>query len=140
MNKILLIISREYITRVKKKSFIVMTIIGPILMSLIFIVPIWLAMGEKTVHQVAVIDNSGITSDGDLHNTPYMKFDFPKLKLEEAKRGFYDSPYDIILWIPDNFIRGTEGVSLYYKKEPGMVVIDKIKQNLEAMRGNILLE
>ena len=130
MNKTFLIIKREYITRVKKKSFIVMTIIGPLLMSLIFILPIWLAMGEKTVHKIAVIDDSGITTDGDLHNTDYMKFDFPPMSIQRAKKDFYDTPYDIILWIPKNFIQGTQGVSLFYKKEPGMMVIDRVKQNL----------
>ena len=37
MNKILLVIQREYLTIVKKKSFIIMTFLVPILMSGIFI-------------------------------------------------------------------------------------------------------
>ena len=43
MNKIWLILSREYLVRVRKKSFIIMTFIGPILFGGITIVPIWLS-------------------------------------------------------------------------------------------------
>jgi len=40
MNKIKLIIAREYLTRVKKKSFIIMTILGPILFALLTLMPL----------------------------------------------------------------------------------------------------
>ncbi|MFT5280542.1 MAG: ABC-2 type transport system permease protein, partial [Bacteroidia bacterium] len=47
MKKIGLIIQREYLTRVRKKSFIVMTILGPVLMAALFIVPVWMAMNDE---------------------------------------------------------------------------------------------
>ena len=46
MNNILLIIQREYVTRVKKKSFIVMTILGPLLMGLMYAGVIWAAVSS----------------------------------------------------------------------------------------------
>ena len=42
MNKILLIIKREYLSRVRKKSFIIMTILGPVLMAGLILAPILL--------------------------------------------------------------------------------------------------
>ncbi|NTW33164.1 MAG: ABC transporter permease, partial [Bacteroidetes bacterium] len=49
MKKILIIIKREYLSRVKKRSFIVMTILGPLLMAAMFIVPVYIAqMSEGT--------------------------------------------------------------------------------------------
>ena len=39
MNKIGLIIRREYITRVRKRSFIIMAILGPILFASLMVVP-----------------------------------------------------------------------------------------------------
>jgi len=60
MNKILLIIQREYLSRVKKRSFIVMTIIGPILMAAMIILPAFLAdWSEATEKRVAVLDETG---------------------------------------------------------------------------------
>ena len=43
MSKISLIIEREYLTRVQKKSFILMTILSPIVMVALVFAPIWLA-------------------------------------------------------------------------------------------------
>ena len=56
MKKIWLIIQREYLTRVRKKSFVVMTFLGPILMASVWIVPLLLASrseGEKIIEVLA---------------------------------------------------------------------------------------
>ena len=58
MSKISLIIKREYLSRVKKKSFIIMTILGPILMAGIGVVPIYLSMQKAEKQKVEVIDDS----------------------------------------------------------------------------------
>ncbi|HQK38441.1 MAG TPA: hypothetical protein PLC81_12450, partial [Bacteroidales bacterium] len=59
MNKILLILQREFLTRVRKKSFIIMTLLGPVLFAAFMIVPIWLATQEdKEVKVIAVADSS----------------------------------------------------------------------------------
>ena len=47
MNKIAIIIRREYLTRVKKKSFLVMTFLGPILIASLWIIPFFLAMNSE---------------------------------------------------------------------------------------------
>ena len=58
MNKIKLIIAREYLTRVKKKSFILMTLLGPILMAGLMLVPIWIATKDKDIQLIEVIDET----------------------------------------------------------------------------------
>ena len=62
MNKISVIIKREYVTRVRKKSFIIMTILAPILMAAIFILPTVFMMNQEGEHKkIAVIeDNSDL--------------------------------------------------------------------------------
>ena len=55
------IISREYMTRVKKKSFLLITFLGPIFFAAIAVLPsIIMFMAEDKGKQIAVIDNSGI--------------------------------------------------------------------------------
>ena len=56
MGKIGLIIKREYTTRVRKRSFIIMTFLGPILMAAIGIVPVWLASVNESIRIIQVID------------------------------------------------------------------------------------
>ena len=59
MNKISLIIKREYLSRVKKKSFIIMTLLGPILMAAIIIVPVIIGMKSHTKRDIMVLDETG---------------------------------------------------------------------------------
>lgn len=60
MSKISLIIEREYLTRVQKKSFILMTILSPIVMVALIFAPIWLAqLSSDEVRQIAIIDQTG---------------------------------------------------------------------------------
>jgi ABC-2 type transport system permease protein len=57
MNKISLIIWREYLTRVRKKSFIIMTFLGPVLFAALIVVPGWMAQVEdKEVSEIAVVE------------------------------------------------------------------------------------
>src|SRR5690554_1171104 len=61
MNKLGLVIQREYITRVRKKSFIILTLLMPVLMVALSLVPLWLStLNDGSVKRVAVIDNTGM--------------------------------------------------------------------------------
>ena len=60
MNKIGLIIKREYLRRVSKKSFILLTLLTPFLFAALVFVPLWLSTikGDE-VRNVAIIDTTG---------------------------------------------------------------------------------
>ncbi|MDD4748239.1 MAG: ABC transporter permease, partial [Salinivirgaceae bacterium] len=61
MSKISKIIQREYITRVRKKSFIIMTILGPILFAALMVAPMLMSkFDDGTERKVAVVDSSSI--------------------------------------------------------------------------------
>jgi len=60
MNKIWLIIQREYISRVKKKSFLVTTLLIPILMFGLIATMAYMAAKSEQKEAIAVIDESGI--------------------------------------------------------------------------------
>ena len=70
MNSTGLIIKREYLSRVKKNSFIIMTLLGPLLLAAIMIVPIWLATQEKSELRIEVIDESFLFKDCLLYTSP----------------------------------------------------------------------
>ena len=111
MNKILLIIKREYLSRVKKKSFILMTILGPILMVGIMIVPIWLSMQKTEKQKVQVIDESFLFTDL-IPEKDIVHFDYPPVTIEQARSGFFDTDYDAILWIPMSFLIGYDKAAI----------------------------
>lgn len=129
MSKISIIIQREYLSRVKKKSFIIMTILGPILFSGLMIVPVWLATQEQEKHFIEVIDDSKLL-DGFLKDSKNIKYDYPPVSLEEAKRDLYSTDYTAILWVPENLLTTKKAV-LLFKKNPGMVVQERIRSTIE---------
>lgn len=138
MNKILLIIKREYLSRVKKKSFIIMTILGPILMAGIMIVPIWLAMQKPDKQNIEVIDESYVFK-GLIPEKKFIHFDYPEITFEKAQEGFYDTDYDAILYIPHNILEGGKALKLFYKKQLGIATEEYVGNTLSKMMNDVLL-
>ena len=112
MNKIWLIIQREYLTRVKKRSFIVMTILGPLLMAGIMIVPIWLAMNSSEVKTVGVIDQTGIFF-GKFKNSDNIRFHYMVSDVATAKSRLKQSGDYALLVIPKTEVALPTGAVLY---------------------------
>lgn len=133
MNKIGLIIQREYLTRVRKKSFVIMTILGPVLMAAMFIVPVWLAMNEEDDANILVIDESYLFTHR-LPDTDKIRFSFPDVNvgLDSAKQAMVQSEdFDAVLYIHKNIMVTQAGVQLVYDKQPGINVIRYIENTLE---------
>ena len=65
MSKIGIIIRREYLTRVKKKSFVIMTFLGPLLFIGIMAASIWVTQADDTTSNVLVVDYSGLVTQND---------------------------------------------------------------------------
>ncbi len=138
MNKIFLIIQREYISRVKKKSFIIMTILGPILMAGILIVPVWLSLHKSEKQKIEVIDESYLFK-GLIPERKFIHFDYPEISFETAQTFFYDSDYDAILWIPPNVLEGKGAVKIFYKKQLGLSTEEYVRTTLNKMMYDAIL-
>lgn len=100
MNKIFLIIRREFLTRVRKKSFIILTILMPFLIAALVLVPAGLAsIKDSDQKTVAVVDKSG------KYASRFQEMDNCRFVTEkENKTEFYsdESPYDAVLVIDDD--------------------------------------
>lgn len=99
MNKIILVIQREYLSRVKKKSFIVMTILGPILMAALFIVPVFLSQMSDEVKQVEILDETGWFMN-KFENSERFKFNNVFTDLETAKTNLSANKGYALVYIP----------------------------------------
>jgi ABC-2 type transport system permease protein len=121
MNKIFLIIQREYITRVRKKAFIVMTLLVPALFAGMFAV-IALVANEKdqTMHVVYVIDNNGSFKFTD---EPFVKFIYPGGSVAAAKKNL-KSDDDLVLNIPAN---PKDTVQLFARKKTTLSLADDLQ-------------
>lgn len=132
MNKIWIIIKREYLTRVKKRTFIIMTILGPILMAGLFIGPAWLAqMEDNEVKTIAVIDSSKIFI-GALPETEFIKFEYLKnKKVGDIEKDFAKNGYYALLYIPPSVL-STPIVALSSNKQPSLAVRMHISSSLKS--------
>ncbi|MDD2385970.1 MAG: ABC transporter permease [Bacteroidales bacterium] len=150
MNKIGLIIKREYSTRVKKKTFIIMTILGPILFAALMIAPVILMkMESDDFKKIAVIDENRIF-DQSLKNTEYINFEFVSDKyfdsstvsynLTQAKADLKESDYYALLYIPHTAVQGNRGsVQLLSYQQPNMGLKMHIANGIEKHIEDIKL-
>jgi len=132
MNKISLIIQREYLTRVKKKTFVIMTILGPILFAAIVIAPAWLAsMEDKDLKHIAVVDKSQMFVN-QLPETDYIKFEYiDENKYEQLKKNFKETEYYAVLYITHLVANTPNSVILYSDKQPNIGVKSHISNAIE---------
>ncbi len=139
MNKTLLIIKREYLSRVKKKSFLIMTFLVPLLIIGMYALIIALSMkGGDNVPTVEVIDNSGIFSKG-LKDKKSVKLHISSENLEEAKKKVIADKDAFVLYIPADISSGGSP-ELFSQKKPGLSVISGMEDQLNDLMRNKLLE
>jgi ABC-2 type transport system permease protein len=129
-NNIRLILQREYLTRVKKKSFIIMTVLGPLLFAAITIIPIWLALRSAKTNKVVVLDESGLFN-GKFEDKKSVKYRFIKGTLFDRKVEFLESEDDILLYIPPFDLKDPLPVQLFSKANPSLEVESGISKTLE---------
>ncbi len=135
MNRTGLIIQREYLSRVRKKSFVVMTLLGPILMASLFIVPILLADSGAPQQEMLVLDETelftGYLEDNDDVRYTYLE----EMGLENAKKRLVDSEGDGLLYVPCgqncdlNYIE--KSIQIYSEKTISIDLKYSIKRQIE---------
>lgn len=150
MGKIGLIIKREYSSRVKKKSFLLMTILGPILMVGFLGGAMWFGMQDEGNKKIAIIDESNlmvpndlpgeldndtiqISRENDYEFTLYRGVDDDATKLVESDQ------YDYAIWIPADLLKINK-VKFYYKEFPSSRTETKINLFANSVSQKIKLE
>lgn len=131
-NKIGIVLSKEYLTRVKKKSFLVTTFLVPVLFAAMCCVPALIMIFNKDeVKTMAVVDESGVVMSG-LESTPAIQFiDCTGNTLDSLKASFDGLEYSAILYISPLDSAKNVAVSTYSKKALGMSVVESLESKVE---------
>ena len=129
MSKILLIIRREYLSRVKKKSFLLMTFLVPLLIIGMYALVIALSVqGGDSVTRVKVIDETGLF-DNKLEDTETIDFEPLPKPIAEGKKMVQTDPGIFLLYIPKS---GEEvKPELYSQKKAGLSVLGTIENRIK---------
>ncbi|MBP6334322.1 MAG: ABC transporter permease [Bacteroidia bacterium] len=132
MNKIFLVIQREYLTRVRKKSFLIMTILGPLLMGAIFVAMLMIDKVDTEVKKIAVVDETHIFK-GKFKDNERIQFVYLNSGIDSARSSSKSAGIFGVLYIPatSNLSLLEKAVVLYSESQPGIEVISKIKYTLE---------
>lgn len=124
-----IIVSREYLERVKRKSFIITTILMPLFMLGLMVVPALIAMVSTPDKQrIAVIDNSGLLA-ARLQNSSEVSFTVVDSDLDAAKA---DEQYYGVLEIGRDVVDNPSDVRLYTHGPASMMVEQFISGQLES--------
>jgi len=132
MNKLWLIIQREYLTRVKKKTFILATLLTPLGFGLIMFISGYLAGDSMNAKKkIAIVDQSGIIDAADLSNDNYA-FEISKLPLSKMDTAYSRQGYDVLLNVPPltDLKAAKHKVDFYSKEKLSLVVVDKLERTM----------
>lgn len=134
MNKTLLIIKREFLTRVRKKSFIIMTLLTPILMGAMMIVPGMLAsMGDTSKKKIAVVDKTKMFVN-KLQGSETVSFEYITEKDFAAyKSAMKEKGVDAILVINTGIINNPKDATIYSNDDVSIEMSSKIESNMEDL-------
>ncbi|TLX77611.1 ABC transporter permease [Labilibacter sediminis] len=132
MNKVFLIIQREYLTRVKKKSFIIMTLLSPVIFAAMMVVPAWLSSQKDTNEKnIAIEDNSGLYHSA-FKSSQYIKYQYLKPESASNKKEIINNKIDALLVINSNLLHNPDDIHLYSDGQVTLDVINHIKQNINS--------
>ena len=138
-NKTLLIISREYLTRIQKKSFIIITILMPVLLVAMIVLPVlFMTLSEKRqFSRILVVDESEVFINNFQDNEHY-EFCYRSGDIEQIKREAFDQDFDVVLQILSN----SQGVksNIYYKKNLPTGLQSEVESQMDDIFFNQLLK
>jgi ABC-2 type transport system permease protein len=143
MNKIWLIIKREYLTKVKKKSFLVMTILAPFIFGGIGTLMVLVAKTDTTVHDILIVDQKGwileeeFANPADINtkrgrfiddeNTHFFCQKSPVVVEDELK----SNKYTIIVNVDSGSYE--DGIcKVFFKNAPSLAVQNRVQEDIES--------
>ena len=129
MSNVSIIIQREFNERVRKKSFIITTILMPVLMIVLIIAPALImeySRGEQKT--IAVIDDSGLVAP-QLQSNEELRFEPTDLSTEEARRSLTDRFG--VLYIGSDILENPSNVKLYANASSSLSIESNITGQIE---------
>jgi len=136
MNKTILILQQEYLKRVRKKSFIVLTLLVPLLFVGMFALVIFLSMkDDKQERTIAVFDESSLFLE-ELEQEGYTKYHFvPREEYEKLRTTLKESQFYALLFIPEN-IYSNNVAQIVSEKQLPIELTEQISRRLSRIIEN----
>ena len=113
-----IIIAREYLTRVKKRSFLLITFLGPMFFAAIAVLPsLIMLMSSDDSQKIALVDQSGIVAEKMKMENTIRFTDISTENADSAKANFVRDGYDVLMVVsPLDTVNHTVDISAYSQK------------------------
>jgi ABC-2 type transport system permease protein len=135
MNKTWLIIQREYLSRVKKKTFILSTILTPLFFVLLIGVVIFITVKNIRNEKIAVVDPTGLFK-GSLENSKTVSYEFRE---DVDTSNFQSKGFDAILYPPSSGINNSPNFKIITKKSLSRFANDRIQDDISMVMENNMI-
>ena len=143
MNKTLIIIGREFTTRVRKKSFLILTLIVPILMAGFYAFLMWMLLKDDTQERrIAVVNHSDIeTPFQQINNTTfeYVATDITESMVQDFLKA---NNFYALIEVPEDVIENPDIPILSYSQVPMELkneIASQLKEKIERIKRNAVI-
>lgn len=133
MSNFSVILKREYLTRVKKRSFLIITFLGPLFFAALMIAPSLLMLKSEDMEEkkaIVVLDETDWFR-GRFENTDTYTFVYQDKDLDSLKKLIFDEIYDAILYIPTTSLNIPVNAKLYSNKQIPMTLSSHIEREMK---------
>ena len=143
MNHLSLIIKREYLTKVRNKSFIIMTILSPLIMiALIALVAYLSQINNNKKRTIAVLDEPGLVDD-IFKKQGNISYDILQgVTLDEALAQVKEKKQYGLLYIPNEstIANISNNIKFYSEDSPSLTIISDLESKLERKFTDVKLQ
>ncbi|MFD1095188.1 ABC transporter permease [Salegentibacter chungangensis] len=146
MRNLRLIIQREYLARIRNKTFIIMTFLSPlILVGMIMLIAYLSMINSSEQRIIGIYDETGLFTSEFKDSEQLQYLDFSNRSLEEARKTVVEQEYYGLIYIPQtrNESELAGAVEFYGEESPGLgtvqniekIIADRLTQNELISRG-----
>lgn len=122
---------REYLSRVKKKSFLIATLLTPLIFPAIMGVFVWIAMNEKENQSLRIIEVIDETDLFFMESSEQYAFTSSIEDPEEAKRMVQQGERYGFLYIPKMDLDSPQGIQFYGVENPSLSLMEYLEGALK---------
>ena len=143
MSKLKLIIHREFIAKVRNKSFLIMTFLSPVLIVVMVALVVFLMKkNDEKVKEIVYVDASGLFTKENFKDSKTVKYqDYTALGLTETKKKVENGDFYGVLYIPkkDSLELLAKSIEFYSSDSPGMSLMGGLETRVETHLRNLKL-
>ncbi|GGX23046.1 ABC transporter permease [Aquimarina muelleri] len=131
MNNLKLIIKREFIARVRNRTFVVMTFLSPLIVVGMVLLITWLAtLNNDEIRKVALFDETGLFSSDFKDSEEVDYIDYSSVTLNDAKDSVVIKKLDGLLYIPKKLTNKelAKSIQFFAEEAPNVTILNTIEK------------